>query len=198
MANMITKPGSVAPSEFEAEQVKMLEGVQGIFPASASLTIGGAVLTQAAIAAKLQGPIANSKAVTAAYKAFQAAVAVRRAETIESRGFYKQLKAALKVYYGPQAAELASFGIPTDKAIQRTAQQQTVAVAKRRQTRAVRGTKGKKQKAALTVAGNPPIYIASDGTQTINPPPINVSNLGPAVTISAGGTGNGSGTPPKK
>jgi hypothetical protein len=77
-----------------------------------------------------------------------------------------------------------------------TSQQHVVASVKRKQTRTVRGTKGKKQKAALTVVGNPPISIASDGTTVISPPPINVGRLGPAVDLpTPGDTSSGKGSP---
>ena len=196
MSNTITKPRAVAPSEFEAELVKMLAGFQTVFPANGTLTIGGAVETLAVMVAKLQGWIGNSKAVDTAKQAYMAAVAARLAEVIEARTWQKDAKAALKLKLGNQNPALASFGIATDKPIQTTAQQKLVASAKRSQTRKVRGTKGKKQRAAITVVGNPEIHIASDGTKQISPPPVNLP--APTGTGSDGGTPSGGSTPPTK
>ena len=190
-----TQAKAITPAKLEAELVQLEAGLVANLPAATVFTIGGVTLTQAQMDAQFQDWIAVCKAVEAVKQMYLAAVRARLEITVAARTFNKGFKAVVKEHFGPQSAALASFGIPTDKAVSITVQQHLVASMKRKQTRTVRGTKGKKQKAALTVVGNPPISIASDGTTVISPPPINVGRLGPAVTLTPGGSTPGNGTP---
>ncbi|MHB8417326.1 MAG: hypothetical protein ACYDCL_04570, partial [Myxococcales bacterium] len=119
--------------------------------------------------------------------------------------YYKEVKAAIKSYFGSRSAILSSFGIAPDKALSTTSAKKLVAAAKRSQTRTVRGTLGKKQKLKVTVVGEPPVTIATDGKVAAGAPPVNLpaaSNTpaapaapAPAGSGSGGGTPGGSGTP---
>ncbi len=192
-----TQAKAITPAKLEAELVQLEAGLVANVPAGTVFTIGGVTMTQAQIVAQYQDWIGIVKAVDAAKQVYLAAVAARLGITVAARTFNKGLKAVVKEHFGSESAVLASFGIPTDKAVSITSQQHVVAAAKRKQTRTVRGTKGKKQKAALTVVGNPPVAIASDGTTVISPPPINVGPLGPPVDITTftGGSSPGNGIP---
>jgi hypothetical protein len=170
------------------------------------LTIDGTAMKQAAIDTQLEGYITTFKAVDAAKTAYQQAVAARLAITVEAKTFYKQLKAVIKTFFASQPTTLATFGITADKAIASSAKTKLLAVAKRSQTRDLRGTKGKKQKAAINVVGVPPLSLASDGDLQIGPPPLNVPGSASSVTSSvttsttvsapASTAGNASGSTP--
>ncbi|HUB05629.1 MAG TPA: hypothetical protein VMB50_01440 [Myxococcales bacterium] len=216
MATIISQPKSLSPTQFEAELTTMDLGVQKYLPATVSLNLDGSVVKQPAIDTQLQSWLQTFKAVDAARQALQDAVKARLAITVEARQYYKALKAALRQYFGTQSATLSSFGIASDKPLAISSKKMMQAVAKRQQTRDVRGTKGKKQKAAITVVGNPPITLSSDGTLQAGPPPVNlpasssstpaaptpgsvsapVVNAAPAPAApGSGGTNGGSGTP---
>jgi hypothetical protein len=202
MAATTTQPKAVAPSAFEAQLVQMDAGVEETLPAGTVLTIAGTAMKQSAIDTQLQGYITTFKAVDAAKQAYQEAVAARLAITVEARTFYLQLKAVLKTYFASQNAALATFGITADKAVVSSTKTKLLATAKRAQTRTVRGTKGKKQAAAITVVGEPPLSMSSAGALEIGAPPLNVpasitpaSSAAPTPTPAPAGSGSGSGTP---
>ncbi len=203
MATTTTQPKAVAPGAFEAQLTKMDEGVQANLPAGTTLTLNGAAVKQPAIDTTLQGWITIFKAVDTAKAAYKDAVNARLAITVAARTYYKALKAAIKLQFGAQSPLLASFGITADKPHVATTQQKMVAAAKRAQTRTVRGTKGKKQKAAVTVVGNPPVTVPSIGALQIAPPPVNIASAdgtssAPTSTPAPAGSGAGSGTPSSK
>ncbi len=192
MANITSQPKAVAPSKFEAEMVKLDQGVDTELPAGVSLTINGVAQKQGVIDTTLQNWIAIFKAVDTAKASYQTAVAARLAITAAAKAYVKALKAVIKAYFGPQSAQLAAFGIAADKARTTTAQGNMVAAAKRKQTRTLHGTTlGKKQKAALTVVGNPPINVPSTGELQIGPPPVNIGGINTpssALSSTAGST----------
>jgi hypothetical protein len=199
MAAIIMNPKAVTPAVFEAELVALDTGIRTQLPATAVLTINGVAVTQAEIDATLQGWIGSCRAVETARTQYESAVAARLAITAVGRTYCKLLKGVVKSYFGPQSAALAAFGIAADKQVVMTSTQKMVTVAKRSQTRKVRGTKGKKQKAAITVVGNPPVNVGSDGKLEVGAPPINLTaTIGTPAPVTAPapvGSGSGGGTP---
>lgn len=178
MGTTLTQPRAVAPAAFEQELIKLDQGVQAELPGTVSLTINGTSTKAGAIDTTLQNWITIFKAVDSAKATYLNAVAARLAITSAAKTYVKALKAVIKAYFGPQSVQLASFGIAIDKPVSRTAQQKLVSAAKATQTRKVRGTQGKKQKASITVVGNPPVLVPSTGKQQIAPPPVNVGTIG--------------------
>jgi hypothetical protein len=196
MAALMTNPRAVRPGKFLAQMAKMAEGLQAIQSAGFALPINGTMQTPAQMYAAMQGWIAMFNAVDQAEQQHKDALNKRWSITVAARTFYKGLTSVLKQQFGPQSAVLASFGIPTDKPLAMTTQQKLVAAAKRLQTRKVRGTKGKKQNAAITVVGNPAIQVASDGTLQISPPPVNLPAAPTPPSGSNSGNGSSGNTPP--
>jgi len=174
MALTLTQPKAIAPAQFETELTEMDQGILANLPPTSSLTINGTTQKQPAIDTQLKGYITTFKAVDTAKQAYQDAVKARLAITLEARDYYKALKASVKSFFGSQSALLASFGITPDKASSSTTKTKMVASAKRQTTRTLRGTKGKVQKAAITVVGEPAVSIASDGTVVAGAPTINM------------------------
>jgi hypothetical protein len=188
--NLTTKPKGIRPGKFKAELEQMAAGLAAQTAPLVGLIINGVDVGPTA-AATLQGWIATFNAVDQAKGVYQNALNARLAITVEARRFYKTLKSLVRACFNGQAAELATFGIAPDKAIEITSQQRILAVAKRQQTRKLRGTKGKKQLAAITVVGQPALHIASDGSLQISTPPV---NLPPASGTGPAGS-NGGNTP---
>ncbi|MHB8417433.1 MAG: hypothetical protein ACYDCL_05120 [Myxococcales bacterium] len=172
--NLTTKPKAITPAKLEAELRKLDQAVQNQLSPTVSLEVDGQVATQPAIDGRLQGYLKTFDAVEATRQAHQEALAARLAITVEAREYEKALKAAIKSHFGRQSAVLTSFGIAPDKALSATTVEKVLAAAKRGQTRAVRGTKGKRQRLAVTVVGDPPITVAADGTVHVGAPPVNL------------------------
>ncbi len=194
MGTTLSQPKAVAPAAFEKELTQLDQGVLLELPGNVSLTINGVSVNAAAIDTTLQSWITVFKAVDSAKASYKNAVSARVAITTAAKAYVKALKAVVKAYFGPQGTQLASFGIATDQPVERTAQQKLVSAAKAKQTRAVRGTTSKKQKAALTVVGNPPVLVPSTGPQGIAPPPVNVSPIGSTDTTGFSTTSSTAGT----
>jgi hypothetical protein len=167
MATMMTQPRAITPSVFEAELIRLQEGVRANLPPGVSLTIEGATLEQAAIMARLDGWLATFEAVARAKQAHEHAVAARLGITVEARTFEKSLKRVLKNHFGPQSGALASFGIAADKPIATTLAQKALAIARRAQTRAARGTLGKRQRLPIAGAGAPPAVVPPTPARTL-------------------------------
>ncbi|HUB09321.1 MAG TPA: hypothetical protein VMB50_20115 [Myxococcales bacterium] len=194
MASIMSQPKALAPRKFQGQLTTMDLGIQKYLPAAASLNLDGSVVKQPAVDTQLQSWLQTFRAVDTARQALADAVTARLAITVQARQYYKALKDALRHYFGTQSAMLANFGITPDRAVTTSAKTKLQAVAKRRQTRAVRGTLSKKQKAALTVVGAPPINVSSDGSLEVGAPPVNLPAS--SSTPSGGSNGNGgSGTP---
>ncbi len=172
MANVMTKPGSIGPTEQEAEIVKLSQAVKEKLAPTVSLVVDGVSATQPQVAAKLDAFAASHAAVHDARQALQAALKARDAASVEAREYCKGLKAAVKQQLGRTNPELAAFGISPDKPLVRTTKDLIVASAKAQQTRQVRGTLGKRQRAQIKVVGDPPVHLASDGSMTSGPPPV--------------------------
>ncbi len=172
---VLTKADSLVPALFEAELENVDAGVLRNVPATASLMLNGAPLSQPQIDAKLKAYLASFAAAEAARQQYQAALAARRALTIEARDFFLQLKKALTAWFGAQNPVLADFGFRPDRPrAPRTAEQQLLAAAKAQLTREARGTKSKKKlRAVRPTVGTPMVAVSGEGKQVT--PPLVVS-----------------------
>jgi hypothetical protein len=135
-------------------------GVTKDLTAKMSLTVGGVVMNQAAILAKLAGIQALFDNVTAAKNSALAAVAAKNAGLQAAKQFMTDLKKSVEAQFGSANPQLLDFGItlPKPKAA-RSSVQMAASTGLATQTREVRGTKSKKQRAKVTVAGTPGVVI---------------------------------------
>ena len=203
MASIPTQPNAIRPTAFEQELKKIDEGLLQFIPKTVTIMVNGTSLKQPQIDSTIQGFIKAFKAVDAAKQAYADAVNGRKAISLQARTFYKGLKAAIKQLLGPQSPQLSSFGIPMDKPRKATNQTRTVAQGKAAQTRAVRGTKGKKQRLAVKVVGEPSVTFGADGQLQVGPRAVNLpaasDSTAPAPESNPAPTpapaGSGSGTP---
>ncbi len=145
---------------FLAAVLAMIAGVTKDLTAKMSLTVGGVVMTQAAILAKLASIQALFDNITAAKNSMTTAVAAKNAGAQAAKQFMADLKKAVEGQFGSAGAQLPDFGIalPKPKAT-RTSAEKAASAGLATQTRAVRGTKGKAQKAEITVTGKPGVVI---------------------------------------
>ncbi|HUB08653.1 MAG TPA: hypothetical protein VMB50_16725 [Myxococcales bacterium] len=189
MPTMLTQPKSVAPAKLEADLQDMDAGVLKDIPAKTSLTIDGSAITGTQIDTKLKGYLTTIQAADAAKQQYLAAVTARRAITAEARAFYLQLKKAVTVLFGAQSPQLDDFGLAPAKAkTAKTSGQNAVSLAKRQATRAARGVKGKKQKAAINPnVVTPSVVVSPDGTVQAAPAPAATPTAAPAGSATPNG-----------
>ena len=180
-------------TRFVATILAMIAGLENDLTAAMSLTVGGVVMPQAAILARLAAITGLFDAVTTTHNAWRAAVAAKDDGLQPAKQFMADLKKAIESRFGSHDARLPDFGIalPKARATQTTAEK-AVAAGLRQQTRQVRGTKGKQQRLLVTVAGKP-------GLQLLGPdgkPLAGVEDLGapvPPAAPGSGGNGDASG-----
>jgi hypothetical protein len=129
----------------------LLVGIQKHL-ANGQLTFAGGTFTTAQIESQLQLLIALRAAVNAARAVTTAKVAAETAQAPALLAFMRALVECIRVQFGTQADVLADFGVPPKKArTPLTVEQKAAAAAKRKATRAARGTKG--PKARLEIKG---------------------------------------------
>ena len=132
---------------------EMLSGCQAALPAGSTvqtIPLQGPPLTQAAIVAQLQQYLGNYTALDAATVALMSARSPVTAAEKPAAAFVAQLKLSLEALFGPTSPNLALFGLkPKGVKRQLTATQLAAKTARANNTRTIRGTKGKLQKASL-------------------------------------------------
>jgi hypothetical protein len=123
------------------------------FPAGSSMAVGGVTLTMAQIETKLTGFASFRDAVEAARAALQAKLAAEEAQATDMNAFLDAFVKIVRGSFGNQPDVLADFGLePEQAATPLTVEQKVAAAAKRKATRAARGTTGSKAK--LKITGN--------------------------------------------
>jgi hypothetical protein len=163
---------------------QLIAGANKHFPdASVTLTIGGASYTVSQLTTLLQSFVDLRAASDAAKVAAKAKLVAERAQTPSLSGVISAFVKYVRATFGDSADSLADFGLSAPKA--RTpisAEQQTVAVAKRKATRAARHTMGSQQKKG--VKGTVEVTV----TTTPLPATPAVVTSGGSTAATAGGT----------
>jgi hypothetical protein len=114
------------------------------------LMFGGATYTPVTVDKFIQSLIALINDVNAARATYQAKVKVMRAQAPALRKQLAAFVAFVRATFGNQPDVLADFGLaPHKEPAPKTVETKATAVEKTLATRAARGTKGKKQKAAI-------------------------------------------------
>jgi hypothetical protein len=132
---------------------QLIAGIRKRFPSgSQQLALGGAAgsVTADAAAAELQQLADNRSATIAAQATARDKVQAERAATPGLVAFMNAIEAFIRLTFSNDTAALADFGLPPRKQrAPQTAEQKAVAAAKRKATRAARGTTGAKAKQAI-------------------------------------------------
>jgi hypothetical protein len=128
-------------------------GTQKHLSTMTTLMVGGSTTTPAQAEAQLTALSTLRNDVDAARTALNAKIATETAQLPALRAFLVAFVAFVRGTFGNSPDVLADFGLAPRKAkTPLTAEQKTAAAAKRKATRAARGTTGKKAK--LAVKGN--------------------------------------------
>jgi hypothetical protein len=101
------------------------------------------------------------------------------------KGLHASFRAYLVAVYGANAPELQQFGYVQNRKPKRTAQTKADAALKAKATRTARGTKGKKQKAAIHGAPPPTAATATPPAATTAPAASPTPPAAPSLHIAA-------------
>ena len=135
----------------------------------ATLPVAGQAMTPDELVAILEGRIEAAKAVAPAKAVYAKVVANNLAEREATSEIVKDLKAYVLLAHKKDPEILAAFGLTIKKPAVPTAATQVVAVARRKATRTLRGTRGPRQKKAIKATLTGPVVIDA-GTGELAPP----------------------------
>jgi hypothetical protein len=155
-------------ARYEDRLKSALAGVQKDLPATASLVLGGASMTQPEIVKQLQGFLQLFEDVRGAKSLTKQRIGTLRTEQPASHKFYTALEQSLQGYFGKGNPLLADFGYALGARKPRSATAIAAARAKAALTRALRHTMGARQKAAIQVAGRPSIVAYGPDGQVLS------------------------------
>ena len=137
----------------------MLSGVQTVIPDGSLIRVNGVDEKKADVVSELQSLLAQYASIDSSAAVAKAArVQLRQALPAASQTL-QQLKDAIFAFLGRGSPELQKFGLKARTARKPTTQQKALAAEKARRTRALRGTKGSRQKAAIRYAGEPTLVL---------------------------------------
>jgi hypothetical protein len=145
----MTNPNNSKNDQMAADQM-LADGLTQNAKQFGILTVGGQPYKAADVAKVLQARINAQKAVIAAQGVLHGAVATAKVQLASSRALIKAVKQALRFMFSNDVNTLATFGLEPNKEPELKPATQVAAAAKAKVTRALRGTKGKKQKLAIT------------------------------------------------
>jgi len=156
--------GTVAtpPKGFRLQVLLMLQGVQAVLPAGSVVSTASGPLTQAAMVSQLQSVMQAYQAVDDDRVTLKQSLQQVTGQLPGWREQYAQLKATIIAFFGASSPQLGKFGLkPKSKKVLTTAQKMA-RDARSKQTRVLRGTKGKKAKLAIQYTG--PIEVSAQPT----------------------------------
>jgi hypothetical protein len=148
----MTKIDFSQPTRRETEFQNLLAGIDASIPNGNSLMVDGTSIAKADLRSKVAAFLAPEVSARQGHLTLQGLVAAKDANAGPADAFYDSLKKALVTYFGSgNTAVLGTFGItPPAKRKKLTTAENAVRIAKGAETRQARGTKGSKQKAAIT------------------------------------------------
>jgi hypothetical protein len=126
-----------------------MAGVLKHFAQAPTIVLDGASTQPAAVNATFQTAIDAVAKATAAEQAFHDAVAEQHAAIASAKASLAALQSLVKSQLGSTETVLGDFGFTTPKPQTPSEATKAAAVVKRKATREARGTKGKRQKAAI-------------------------------------------------
>lgn len=157
----------MSTSSMAARDRQRIAGFQKYFPATATLSIGGASYPQPAVIQVYQDDLDAEAAVTAALASYRLAVAKAKTVRAKAASFDLMVKKFVVVSYGEPPGPADDFGIAPPVRHVPDAEAKAAAAAKRKATRAARGTLGSRQKLKIkgTAPTSPaPVVTSSNGT----------------------------------
>jgi len=155
---------------------QLIAGAQKHFATIAALMFASGSFTLAQVVAQLQQLATLRTDVDTAKAALEAKLAAETVQAPALRTFMRAFVQFVKTTFSKSPDVLADFGLKANKAkTPLTVEQKAAAAAKSKATRSARGTKGSKQKAAITgavtgvvvtpvTAPTPAVAVAEGGT----------------------------------
>ncbi len=139
----------------------MAQGWGSALPAGLVLPSNTGGYNQATILSQLNGWLALYQAADTARRSLAGTLAQLQAQEPAIRAELAQLKVALKAFFGTGSPELAQFGLkPSKPKAKLSGEKLAIRAARSQQTRDIRGTRGKKQKADLKSTGPLEVTVA--------------------------------------
>ncbi|HUB06152.1 MAG TPA: hypothetical protein VMB50_04085 [Myxococcales bacterium] len=165
---MASNTKTSSPGGF-VQKLKALDaGTKKDIPAKSSVTIASSSMTSAQISTQIESYESSYGAVTDARTALKQALAAWAAVEPAARQFVLNYTHALKAQFGANNPILVDFGInPAKPKSSKTAAEKAVSAALAATTKALRGVKGKNQKAAITALGKPGLVLVSPTGQPL-------------------------------
>jgi len=164
-----------------------IAGVKSEIADGASLTLAGAVFSKAELISALEADLSHVSAVRDAFLAYKSALQARNGAATEVKAHLANLRIALAGLYGEGSEELAKFGLkPRKPKAPLSAEQELAKVTNARTTRALRGTKGSRQKEAIRATAAP-IISASPAPSDASALASKEAGAGPGVAATGAG-----------
>jgi hypothetical protein len=163
-----TNPSSTAKG-IELKADTAIQGLQTAVPAGVTQILVGKVTYQLPDLVKYaQQMVQPWKTIRTAHATIRQEIAARPVDKKNLEGFLADLKIAMSAVLGRDSQVLTQFGFKPQKPTKAlTPEQKVTRAAKARLTRALRGTKGSKQKAAIRQTQNPAISISPSGEVSV-------------------------------
>jgi hypothetical protein len=170
---------------------QMAVGAAKHFQASTELLVAGTTIAASQAETKLQGYARLRADVVAARATLDAKLAAEASQADEMNAFVGAFEKVVRASFGAQPDVLSDFGLKPPKVrVPLTVEEKAAAKAKRVSTRAARGTKGSKQKAAIhgDVTGievTPVTASHASASPAATPTPTSPAPLQPPATTKA-------------
>jgi hypothetical protein len=161
-------------------------GVTQQIPATVTVNVGGQPYTAAQLVSVFNAAVTAIKTVTATRATLQQQVANQSATIQTAHTLYLELKKYAEVQFGKGSPVLAAFGFSSAPPTQKSSETKTIAAAKAKLTRQARGTKGSRQKLAVTTSGAPGLVLVGANGQVI--PGATQGPIAPATPPSNSGS----------
>ena len=173
---------------FRKEVTALASGFGSQFPDGSAMVVNGQSMDKSSIVAALQALMVLFGNVDASVQSVKSNRLALEAALPVAHQFAMGLKAALVAFFGRGNPVLEAFGFNLAKPHQLTVEQKTARKAKAAETRKLRGTGGKRQKAAVKFTGKVQVQTTVSGSETSggNTSPTGSGTAGPGSTPTSG------------
>jgi hypothetical protein len=183
-ATTTTGPAPTRPlTGLRLDLQEMLTGMQAVIPDGATLPMPGGAMAKSAIVGALTTGLSLYTAVDTQETVLETARQQLTVATPGLKTLFAELKAALIATLGKTSPLLKQLRLVIKQRTPLTPEQQVARTARMNQTRAIRGTTSKKQKAKLQYTGT--VVVSTQ----VNAPAVAEPTEAPSGSAAAAGTG---------
>lgn len=182
--------GSKAKAGFRTELTQVVSGIGTQFPDGSSITVTGVSTSKQQLLSTLAALLGLFANVDTAASALSTERAALKTASPDGRKLLANIKTAIVAFFGKGNPALVAFGFNVSKPIPLTVEQKLARKEKAAATRALRGTSGKRQKAAKTFTGTVSVQTTVSGNPTAsgNAPATSSNTAGAVSTPAVSGT----------